>query len=63
MVPVKMADFAKTYVTTNLKSGAPEYDEQIILDLKKSLIDAAPELEDIVYAILVSPNKIQKGQS
>jgi hypothetical protein len=55
-----MADFAKTYVITNLKFGAPEYDEQIILDLKKSLIDATPELEDIVYAILVSPNKIRK---
>jgi hypothetical protein len=59
-----MADFAKTCVTTtNLKSGAPEYDEQIILDLKKGLIDAAPELEDIVYAILVSPNKLRKEQS
>jgi hypothetical protein len=58
-----MADFAKTYVTTNLKSGAPEYDEQIILDLKKGLIDAAPELEDIVYAVFVSPNEIGREQS
>lgn len=58
-----MADFARTYVTTNLKSGAPEYDEQIISNLKKSLIDAAPGLEEIVYAVLVSPNKIRKGQS
>jgi hypothetical protein len=50
-----MATFEENYVTTNNRPGAPEYDNAVVSGLLDKISASAPELEEIVYSILVSP--------
>jgi hypothetical protein len=48
-----MTNFEKTYVSTNNKIGAPDYDHEFISRLREALMVNAPELNTISYALMV----------
>ena len=48
-----MSNWDKTYVSTNLKAGAQPYEKSFFLDLNTRLVEEAPELKNISYALIV----------
>lgn len=49
-----MDNFRNKFVTANTKAGAPQYDAAFIAEIKGEILAAAPELEPILDALLVS---------
>ena len=48
-----MSTWDKTYVSTNLKAEAKSYNKDFFLGLNTRLVEEAPELRHLSYALIV----------
>lgn len=52
-----MSQWDKKYVSTNVKTGAQQYNKEFFLGLNSRLCSLRPELQCYSYALIVGPAK------